>query len=184
MNRSFALERYAVSAQISEPVAAIEQALTQPGAIMCAGVGRFPAPDQPEPAIDGYVVLVAERRDGQVHGRHGSVISRLRFGELERPARVPVVVTELRRRVLPVLRNVSGLDIRLFGTDVVLTRSRDEQGVEDLPGHGNITRTTQHRIEPVEQGSDRSGFGEPLAEKARSSWHRERDPTAPDPESA
>ena len=97
---------------------------------MGAGVGCLPAPDQAEAQIDGYMALVAKSRDREVHCWHRAVIPRLCFRELECPAGVPVLVTELCGLVFPMLRNASSLDVRLLATGVALARRRYQRGVE------------------------------------------------------
>ena len=147
---------------------------------MGTGVRRLPASDQPEPSVDGDVVLVAEGRDSEIHGRDGAVGLRLGFGKLQRPARVPVLMTELGRLVSPVLGNAASLDVGLLGIGVALARSCHQRGIDDLPGHGNVTGFPQHGVEPCEQGCYRAALGSTVPGIARSSWYPAPDPTDQD----
>src|SRR5690606_464511 len=99
---------------------------------MRARIRRLPAPDQPETAIDGDVVLVAEGRDGKIDGRHRSILLRLRLGELDSPARIPVLVAQLRRLVLPGFGYLAGLDVGFLRLRIALARSGHQRGVDDL----------------------------------------------------
>ncbi len=56
------------------------------------------------------MVLVAERPDREVDRRHTPILTRLRLGVFDRPARVPVFLRELRGLVLPVGGNLAFLD--------------------------------------------------------------------------
>ncbi len=78
-------------------VGLVEQPLAQPRALVGGGVGRVLAPDQPVLAVDGDMVLVAECRDGDVDWRNRPTRPRLGLAELDRPARVAVLLPELRR---------------------------------------------------------------------------------------
>jgi hypothetical protein len=72
---------------------------------MGRGVGDLGAADDPVPAIDGDVALVAEGRDRDVDLRL-AVRGRLRLRELHRPARIGVFLARLRRLFGP---DVGGL---------------------------------------------------------------------------
>jgi hypothetical protein len=69
------------------------------------------------------MVLVAERRDREVDRRHTPILTRLRLGVFDRPARIPVFLRELRRLVLPVGGNLAFLDRLLLFDRVALFAS-------------------------------------------------------------
>src|SRR5947209_4546124 len=132
-------------------VGLVEQPFTQPRALISRSVGCVPAPDQPMLAIDRDVVLVAECRDGDVDRRNRPVRARLGLAELDRPARVAVLVPELGGLGLPGLGNASVLDGLLFLLGVALLGRGDQRSVDDLAAHGDVTGLAQRRVEPVEQ---------------------------------
>ena len=81
----------------------------------------------------------------------------LGLAELHRPTRVPILVPELGGPRLPILRNAPLLD-RVFPVlRVALLGRRDQAGVDDLAGHGDVAGRPQHCIETLEQRSDRLG---------------------------
>ena len=70
--------------------------------------------------VDGEVVFVPKRRDGDVHAQR-AVIGGLRLRELHRPAGIAILLGELGRLVLPSYRNAAGPDLGLFAIGVALT---------------------------------------------------------------
>jgi hypothetical protein len=128
------------------------------------GIGDPPAPDQTVAAIGADVILVAELGNRQVdHWR--LTLARLRLGGLDRPAGIAVLLTELRRAVLPVLRHASFPDRPLLGRGVALLGRRDDGRVDQLPRHGEITGGAELPVEQLEQPLDRAGPGQRLAER-------------------
>ena len=115
--------------------------------------------------VDRDMVLVAEGRDGDVDRRNRSVRPCLGLAELDRPARVAVLVPELGGLGLPGLGNASVLDGLLLLLGIALLGRGDQRSVDDLAAHGDVTGLAQRRVEPVEQRLDRLGPGQLLAEQ-------------------
>src|SRR5208283_5377328 len=113
-------------------------------------IARRPSPDQPVLAINGNMVLVAESRNGKIDRRHGAIGPRFRFGVFYRPARVAVLLRELGRLVLPVVRNAAFLDRALFLNRITLLGSGDNRGVDDLTSHGQKAGRAQGLVETGE----------------------------------
>ena len=116
-------------------------------------------------AVDRDMVLIAEGRDRDVDRRQRAIRLRLGFRELDRPARVPILVPELGRPLLPGGGDAPGLDLLLLLLRVALARRRDQAGIDDLPGHRDVTRLAQHRLEAREERFDRAGFRQPFPEQ-------------------
>jgi hypothetical protein len=72
---------------------------------MGGGIGDQKAADQRVAAIGADVVLVAEGRDGEVDLR--LAVLGLRLRGLDRPARITVLLSKLRRLRPPVLRDAA-----------------------------------------------------------------------------
>ena len=79
---------------------------------------RRPLADQTIGLIHGDMVLVAERRDGEVDRWKRSVLLRLGFCIFDRPACIPVPLGETRPLLLPAIGNPPLLD-GLFSTIVL-----------------------------------------------------------------
>lgn len=73
-------------------------------------------------------LAIAEGRNGEVHGRNRAVIPWLGLGELQGPARITILMAQLRWLVLPMLGDTPGLEVGLFGIGVALAGSRHERG--------------------------------------------------------
>ncbi len=84
-------------------VGRVEQAVAQHRTLVGGRVRDLPRPDEAMADVDGHVVLVAEGGNGDVDRRLRPVRPLLRLGELHRPARVAILVPELRRPALPIL---------------------------------------------------------------------------------
>jgi hypothetical protein len=125
---------------------------------MGGGVGDQPAADQPVAAIGADVVLVAELGDRQVDHRR-LALARLRFGRLDGPARIAILLAELRRLVLPILRHPAFPDRLLLGLGVALLGGGDDARVDQLPGHGEVTSCPELPVVQGEQAFDRAGLG-------------------------
>jgi hypothetical protein len=109
---------------------------------MRRGVGHLPLADQPVPPVGADVVLVAEQRDRQVDLR-SPVLARLGPGVLDRPTRVPILLPQLGRLLLPPLRHAAFLDRLLLLLGGALLRGGDDRGVDQLSGHGQIAGGTE-----------------------------------------
>src|SRR4051812_27206819 len=88
-------------------------------AIVAGRVRRRPGPDQTMPPVDAYVGLISERRHPEGDAR-GPVVRGLCLRELDRPARIPILLCELRGLVLPRLRNAPGLEVGLLSGGIAL----------------------------------------------------------------
>src|SRR4051812_5833149 len=89
------------------------------------GMRRCPFADQ----IDRDVVLIAKGRDGEIDLRH-AILFRLGFRVFDGPARVAVLLSELRGLVLPVLGNATVTERLLLLLCVALLRGRDDRGID------------------------------------------------------
>ena len=84
-----------ISPDAAGRVRAIEQ-IGQARAGMRCGVGHQPLADQPVPAVGADVVLVAELGDRQIDHRRLTFAARRGLGRLDGPARIAVLLAELR----------------------------------------------------------------------------------------
>src|SRR5215210_3480079 len=107
-------------------VALVEQTAAQHPPVMGRGIGHLPPPDEAVPPVDAGMALVAEDRDGDV-GVTRAVLAFARLAEHQRPARVAVLLAQLRRLGLPVLRDAPALTsafsaalLRCFGAETRL----------------------------------------------------------------
>jgi hypothetical protein len=114
-------------------VGLINESLAQSRALVSRRVGCVPAPDQPVFVVDRDVVLVAERRDGDVDDGLRAVGALLGLAELDRPARVAILVGELGGLGLPVLRDAPLPDGRLLILGVALFGRGDQGGSTICP---------------------------------------------------
>ena len=87
------------------------------------------------------------------------------FRELHSPSRITILLAQLRRLVLPAIRDLARLDVGLLGVGVALLRRRDDRGVDDLTTHGEITGLGQMLVETGKQVVHCTGLGEVLAEQ-------------------
>ncbi len=145
-------------------VAPVEQAPPQHPAVVGGGVGHLPAPDEAVAPVDAGVALVAEDRDRDV-GVPGAVRALARPAEDEGPAGIAVLLAQLRRLVLPRLRDTACLDLRLLGLGVALLRRGDQARVDDLARHRDVAGLPDRPVEAAEQRLDRAGLRQPLAER-------------------
>ena len=110
----------------------------QPCAIMSIGGASVSGADQAMSAIDTYVVLVPEHRDGEVDWLErlgvGAVLH-LGFGVLNAPARIAVFLAELGRLVLPELGDPPFQTSGLLLLGIALLGRRHNGGVDDLAAH-------------------------------------------------
>ena len=79
------------------------------------------------------MVLIAEQRNRQIDRQHRAVVARLGLGELDRPARIAVLLAQLGGLVLPILRDAASLDRLLLVLAVVLARRGNQAGIEICP---------------------------------------------------
>ena len=93
-------------------VGLVEQPLAQPRALVGRRVGRVPAPDQPIFAVDRDVVLVAERRDGDVDRRHRPI----------RPRCLALVNLTVQRASRSLCRSLAGLGFPVLRNAALLDR--------------------------------------------------------------
>src|SRR3974390_138891 len=111
------------------------------------------------------MILIAEGRNGDVDWWLGPVGPLLRLRELDRPARVAVLLAEFSRLVLPFVRDAAFLNRLLLVVSVALFWRGDQAGVDDLAAHGDIAARAQRRVEPVEQRLDGPGLRAALAKQ-------------------
>ena len=123
------------------------------------------------------MVLIAEDRNRQIDGRRQSILARLGLGVFDGPARVAILLAELRGLVFPVVGDAPVLDRLLLVLGVALTRSGDQARIDDLARHGDVTGLPKRCIEALEQWPNGAGLREFLPEQPnRTSF--ERAPTA------
>src|SRR3954447_14277149 len=84
--------------------------------------------------------------------RH-AILLRLGFRVFDGPARVAVLLSELRGLVLPVLGNATVTERLLLLLCVALLRRRDDRGIDNLAAHRQETRSPQKLVEAPEQES-------------------------------
>ena len=77
--------------------------------------------------VDRYVILVAERRNGQIDRWQRAVLARLGPGVFDRPASIAILLRQFRRLVLPAVGNTPVLDrffsaivLRCFGAATIV----------------------------------------------------------------
>src|SRR5690349_16479898 len=108
-----------------------------------------PFANEAKAPVDRDVVAVAEYRNCQIEPRCGAVLPWFGLAELDGPAGVAILVVELGRFALPILRHPPGLDVVLLRLRVVLTWRSHQAGIDDLTRHGDITGGPQQHIEAV-----------------------------------
>src|SRR4051812_43401482 len=92
------------------------------------------------------MVLIAKGRNGEIDLRH-AILLRLGFRVFDGPARVAVLLSELRGLVLPVLGNATITERLLLLLCVALLRRRDDCGIDNLAAHRQETRSPQKLVE-------------------------------------
>ena len=106
--------------------------------------------------VDRDMVLVAESGDGEIDPRH-AIPLRLGFRVFDRPARVAILLSELRGLVFPVRGNATFTERLLLLLCVALLRRRDDRGIDNLAAHRQETRSPQKLVEAPEQDVDSTG---------------------------
>ncbi len=86
------------------------------------------------PAIDGDVVLIAEGRNRQI-GLLGSILLWLGLDVFDGPARVAVLLRDLRGLVFPGVGDAAFADRLLLVLCVALLRRGHDGGIDDLAAH-------------------------------------------------
>ena len=122
--------------------------------VVARGIGRGPGPDQPVASVNAEMVRVAERRHDEVEARR-AVVGRLGPGELDRPARISVLLPELGRLVVLIRWDPSRPDLGLLALAVALLGRGHDRRVDDLATHGQEARLGQRRLIGPEQYLDR-----------------------------
>src|SRR6202171_4466510 len=146
-------------------VGLVEKSIAQTAALIGGGVRRAPFANEAETAIERDVVLIAEDRNRHIDGRHRAILARLGLGVFDCPARVAILLAELRGLVFPVVGDAPVLDRLLLVLGVALTRSGDQARIDDLARHGEVTGLPKRRIEALEQWPDGAGLREFLPEQ-------------------
>ena len=111
------------------------------------------------------MVLIAEDRNRQIDGRRRAIFARLGLGVFDCPARVAILLAELRGLVFPVVGDAPVLDRLLLVLGVALTRSGDQARIDDLARHGDVPGLPKRCIEALEQWPDGAGLREFLPEQ-------------------
>jgi hypothetical protein len=83
-------------------------------------------------AVDADMVLVAKGEDRDIDALC-SILGGLGLGELDRPARVAVLLAQFGGLGFPVLGDAAFLDRLLLGLGVALLGRGDDRSVDDLP---------------------------------------------------
>src|SRR6202047_886677 len=91
-------------------VCLVEKSMAQTAALIGCGVRRAPFANEAETAIERDVVLIAEDRNRQIDGRRRSILAWLGLGVFDCPARVAILLAELRGLVFPVGGDAPVLD--------------------------------------------------------------------------
>jgi hypothetical protein len=99
---------------------------------MRGGVRDQPAADQPVTPIDTDVVLITELRDRHIDHRRLAV-TRPGFGGLDGPTRITILLPELGRLGLPVLRHAAFPDRLLLGLGMALLGRGDDARSTSCP---------------------------------------------------
>src|SRR6202171_1497812 len=146
-------------------VGLVEKSIAQTAALRGCGVRRAPFANEAETAIERDVVLIAEDRNRQIDGRRRSILARLGLGVFDCPARVAILLAELRGLVFPVVGDAPVLDRLLLVLGVALTRSGDQARIDDLARHGDVSGLPKRCIEALERGPDGTGLREFLPEQ-------------------
>ena len=140
-------------------VGLVEKPFAQTRALVGGGVRRAPAADEAKLAIDRNVILISEDRNRQIDRRRRAIFSRLGFGELDRPARVAILLAEFRGLVLPCVWNAPFLDRLFLFHRVALAWRSDQAGVDDLARHGDVAGLAEDRVEAGKQSLNEVGAG-------------------------
>jgi hypothetical protein len=121
------------------------------------------AADKTKGAVDRDVVLVAERRDRQIDSRRHPILSWPGLAELDRPARVQILLPELGMLGFPLLRNPALLRSASSRPRccAVLVRRRGRRRQSARPWRLSRLRATPRK--PLKQRLDRSGRGQLFA---------------------
>ena len=101
----------------------------------------------PLSVVDRDVVLVPEQWDRDV-GVARAVVALARLAEDQRPARVAVLLAQLRRMALPHLRDAVGLDVGLLAVAVALL-GRGESAIGSLKFLQSINHNSSIRANSI-----------------------------------
>src|ERR1700732_288374 len=82
-------------------VGLVEKSIAQTAALIGSGVRRAPFANEAETAIERDVVLIAGDRNRQIDRRRRAILARLGLGVFDCPARVAILLAELRGLVFP-----------------------------------------------------------------------------------
>src|SRR4029077_10620023 len=129
------------------------QHVAQACAVISRRVARRPFADQAVMTVDRDMVLVAEGWNSKIDLRR-AIAFRLGLGELPGPARVAILLAQLRGLVLPAVWNAARLDRFLLFVRIALLWRGDKGGVDNLSAHRKIARRSQRLIEALKQGVD------------------------------
>ena len=84
--------------------------------------------------------------------------------DLQCPARIRVLLRGVVRFIGPDFTSgFPGLDRLLFGIGVAVFRRRNQAGIHNLPGHGNLSLLVKLPVERLHHPLERAGLGQPVA---------------------
>jgi hypothetical protein len=107
----------------------------------------------------------ADGANGEVDSGKRSVFLRICLRVFDRPARIPVLLGETRRVLLPGVRDAPRLNGFLLFNFVALRGRGDNRGVDDLAAHRQKAGSTQNFVEPLEKAVDGPRLLQGLAER-------------------
>src|SRR5690606_41220477 len=105
---------------------------------MGGGMRDRPAANEAVSPVDRGMALVAEDGNGDVALMLLALLIDLGLRELHGPARVPVLLPQLRGLVLPSIRYLARFDIGVLIVGASLPRSGRDRRVDDLTAHSQV----------------------------------------------
>ena len=132
-------------------VGLVEKSIAQTAALIGGGVRRAPFANEAETAIercgsDSRTPESPDRQAASIHPRAACSrgLALVYLGVFDCPARVAILLAELRGLVFPVVGDAAALDRLLRVLGVAPTRSGDQARIDDLGRHGDGTELPKH----------------------------------------
>src|SRR5262245_41676161 len=138
----------AIGEHVLRCVAPVQEPIQLLAVVDCR-IAHLVAPDQLVLGIRIHVVLVAVKA----------------LAVLLCPARILVLLSVLRRLLLPILSRLATLDRLVLLARVALSGHRHDAGIDDLTTASDVPLRTEMLVEPIKQLLDQAGLGELLAEQ-------------------
>jgi hypothetical protein len=138
----------AIGEHVLRCVAPVQEPIQLLAVVDCR-IAHLVAPDQLVLGIRIHVVLVAVKA----------------LAVLLCPACILVLLSVLRRLLLPILRRLTTLDRLVLLARVALSGHRHDAGIDDLTTASDVPLRTEMLVEPIKQLLDQAGLGELLAEQ-------------------